>query len=193
METTVQNSAAQSGIAPAVKTRWSYDPSHTEISFKAKHLMIVNVKGIFKQFDMEVVTNGDDFTDAQINFSMKTASIETGDANRDGHLKSADFFDAENYPEATFKSISLKSHKGGDYLLTGDLTIRGVTKTIKLDVEFGGITKDPWGNTKAGFTLTGTVNRKDFGLLWNVALETGGVLVGDEVKILCEVELAKTA
>jgi polyisoprenoid-binding protein YceI len=177
----------------AVGTKWVYDPAHTEISFKVKHLMIVHVKGSFKEFDMEVTTDGDDFTSAQIGFSMKAASIDTGDAGRDGHLRSADFFDADNNPLITFTSSSLKRVNGDDFELTGDLTIRGVTKTVKLGAEFGGVQKDPWGNIKAGFTLTGKIQRKEFGLLWNAALESGGVLVGDEVKILCEVELAKQA
>ncbi|TSA36771.1 MAG: polyisoprenoid-binding protein [Porphyromonadaceae bacterium] len=178
-------------MATAVKTKWVYDPAHTEISFKVKHLMIVNVKGLFKEFDMNVTTNGDNFTGAQIDFKMKAASIDTGDAGRDGHLKSVDFFDVENHPEITFRAISFKSTGNDNFELVGDLTIRGVTKPVKLDAEFGGMQKDPWGNTKAGFSLTGKINRKDFGLHWNAALESGGVLVGDEVKILCEVELAK--
>jgi polyisoprenoid-binding protein YceI len=177
----------------SVHTKWALDASHSEISFKVKHLMIANVKGRFKQFDLTVVTNGNDFTDAQIDFSMNTASVDTGDVNRDGHLRSADFFDAENFPVATFKSSSLKPVDDENYALTGDLTIRGVSKTVTLEAEFGGVQVDPWGNTKAGFTLTGKINRKEFGLLWNAALESGGVLVGEDVKILCEVELAKQA
>ena len=175
----------------AVKTKWVLDPSHSEISFKVKHMMIANVKGLFKDYEMNVTTTGEDFTNAQIDFSMKTASIETGDANRDGHLKSADFFDVENYPEITFSANSLKKTDDENYELEGDLTIRGVTKPVTLDAEFGGILKDPWGNTKAGFTLNGKISRKEFGLVWNAALESGGVLVGDDVKILGEVELAK--
>lgn len=192
METTAKNQVLTTTGA-ALTTKWALDPSHTEISFKVKHLMIVNVKGIFKEYEMNVVTDGNDFTTAQIDFQMNTASIDTGDANRDAHLKSADFFDAETYPVATFKSTSLKSKDEENYELTGDLTLRGVTKPVKLDVEFGGVQNDPWGNTKAGFTLSGKINRKEFGLLWNAALESGGVLVGEEVKILCEVELAKQA
>jgi polyisoprenoid-binding protein YceI len=177
----------------AVKTKWVLDPAHTEISFKVKHMMIVWVKGSFKEFEMNVTTNGDDFTDAQIDFQMKTASIDTADAGRDGHLKSADFFDVENHPLINFVATSFKSTDSENFELVGDLTIKGVTESVKLDAEFGGIQKDPWGNTKAGFTLSGKINRKDFGLLWNAALESGGILVGEEVKILCEVELAKQA
>ncbi len=186
METTEKKIAA-------VETKWALDPSHSEIAFKVKHMMIANVKGLFKEFEINVTSNGVDFTDAQIDFQMKAASIETGDANRDGHLKSADFFDVENFPLITFKSNSLANINDEIYVLDGDLTIRGVTKSVKLDVEFGGILNDPWGNTKAGFTLNGKISRKEFGLVWNAALESGGVLVSDEVKIICEVELAKQA
>lgn len=177
---------------PQVATKWALDLSHSEISFKVKHMMIANVKGSFKEFDIDVTTNGDNFNDAEINFQMKAASVDTGDANRDGHLRSADFFDADNFPLVTFAGTSFKG-SGDEYVLTGDLTIRGVTKTVNLDVEFGGILNDPWGNTKAGFTLNGKISRKEYGLVWNAALESGGVLVGDEVKIICEVELAKQA
>jgi polyisoprenoid-binding protein YceI len=177
----------------AAKTKWTFDPAHSEIAFKVKHLMIVNVKGLFKDFNMDVSTNGDDFSSAKIDFSMKAASVETGDSGRDGHLKSPDFFDVENHPEITFTSATLQNKEDETFELTGDLTIKGVTKKIKLDAEFGGIQKDPWGNTKAGFSLSGKINRKDFGLVWNAALESGGVLVGDEVKISGEVELAKVA
>lgn len=180
-------------MTTAVSTKWVLDPSHSEIAFKVKHMMIANVKGSFKEFEINVTSNGNDFTDAQIDFKMKTASIETGDGGRDGHLKSADFFDVENFPLITFTSNSLKNVDDENYVLTGDLTIRGVTKTVKLDVEFGGVLNDPWGNTKAGFTLNGKISRKEFGLVWNAALESGGVLVGDDVKITCEVELAKQA
>ncbi len=186
METTEKKIAA-------VETKWALDPSHSEIAFKVKHMMIANVKGLFKEFEINVTSNGVDFSDARIDFQMKAASIETGDANRDGHLKSADFFDVENFPLITFKSNSLVNINDEIYVLDGDLTIRGVTKPVKLDVDFGGVLNDPWGNTKAGFTLNGKISRKEFGLVWNAALESGGVLVGDDVKITCEVELAKQA
>lgn len=177
----------------AAKTKWVLDPSHSEVSFKVKHLMIANVKGLFKEFSVDVTTEGDDFTKSVIGFQMNPASIETGDGGRDGHLKSGDFFDVENYPSIEFTSGSLVLLEDENYELTGDLTIKGITKTVKLDVEFGGIQKDPWGNTKAGFTLSGKINRKEFGLLWNATLESGGLLVGEDVKILCEIELAKQA
>jgi polyisoprenoid-binding protein YceI len=176
-----------------LNTKWAFDAAHSEIAFKVKHLMIVNVKGSFKEFDIQVATRGDDFNGAQIDFSMNPASVDTGDAGRDGHLKSQDFFDVENHPVITFKAKSFDKKSEDEFDLIGDLTIRGITKTIKLDAEFGGVQKDPWGNTKAGFTLNGKINRKEFGLTWNAALESGGVLVGDEVKITGEVELAKIA
>jgi polyisoprenoid-binding protein YceI len=172
-------------------TKWVIDPSHSEIAFKVKHLMISNVKGNFTEYNASVTTSGDDFSTAAIEFSMNPASIQTGNADRDGHLKSADFFDVANYELIAFKSSSLEKTDDGEYLLNGDLTIKGITGKVKLEVEFGGIMNDPWGNSKAGFTINGKINRKDWGLTWNAALEAGGVLVGEEVKILCEVELLK--
>ena len=174
-------------------TNWGFDPTHTEISFRVKHLMITNVKGFFKHFEGTVETHGDDFSTAKIIFSVRIDSIETGEPNRDAHLKSADFFDAENYPVMQFVSDKMEKVSDDEYTLTGTLTIRGTSKPISLKAEYGGLVKDPWGNLKAGFTLTGKLNRKEFGLLWNVALETGGVLVGEDVNINCDVELAKLA
>ena len=173
------------------KTKWVIDPVHSEIAFKVKHLMISNVKGTFKDFDATVYTEGDDFSTAAIEFSLKPASIQTGNPDRDGHLQSADFFDVANFDLITFKSNSLKHIDDEEYELNGAMTIKGVTKEVKLEVEFGGIAKDPWGNSKAGFTLNGKINRKDWDLIWNAALEAGGVLVGEEVKINCEVQLLK--
>ncbi len=173
------------------KTKWGIDPVHSEIAFKVKHLMISNVKGTFKEFDATVTTDGDDFSTAQIGFSLKPASIQTGNPDRDGHLQSADFFDVANFDLITFQSNSLKNIDGEEFELTGKMTIKGVTRELKLEAEFGGIATDPWGNTKAGFTLNGKINRKDWGLTWNAALEAGGVLVGEEVKISCEIQLVK--
>lgn len=172
--------------------KWTLDPTHSEIVFKAKHLMITNVTGNFGSFEVNAETEGDDFTKSTLSFSANVASINTNNEQRDAHLKSADFFDADNYPSLNFVGTSFKQ-TGDDYELTGDLTIRGVTKNVKLNVEFGGINKDPWGNTKAGFTITGKINRKDFGLNWNAALETGGVLVSEEIRITCEIQLVKQA
>ncbi len=175
-----------------VKTKWGIDPTHSEISFKVKHLMISNVKGVFKEFDASIYTTGEDFMTSEIDFWLNPASIDAGVPDRDAHLKSADFFDVENFKQISFKGNTYEAvDNDGSYTLYGDLTIKGITKQIKLDVEFGGVMKDPWGNEKAGFTLNGKINRKDWGLVWNAALETGGVLVSDDVRISCEVELVK--
>lgn len=171
------------------KVVWTLDPTHSEVTFKVKHLMISNVKGEFKNFTATV--DGEDFEKAKIGASIESASIDTNNADRDGHLKSADFFDVENYANLTFESTSLKKTDDYEYKLTGLLTIKGVSKEVTLDVEFGGVNKDPWGNEKAGFSLEGKINRKDWGLNWNTALETGGVLVSDEVKLQAEVQFVK--
>ncbi|MEP6927815.1 MAG: YceI family protein [Ginsengibacter sp.] len=175
------------------RTKWVIDPAHSEIAFKVKHLMITNVKGVFKEFEASIYTTGDDFLSAEIDFWMNPASVETGSADRDAHLKNTDFFDVENHKEITFTANTYeKVDNDGSYELYGDLTIKGITKRIKLDVEFGGVMKDPWGNEKAGFAINGKINRKDWKLHWNTALETGGVLVSDEVQISCEVQLLKS-
>ncbi|MBK9730436.1 MAG: YceI family protein [Chitinophagaceae bacterium] len=175
-----------------VKTKWIIDPAHSEIAFKVKHLMITNVKGVFKEFDASIYTTGEDFMTSEVDFFMSPASVDTGDEKRDEHLKSADFFDVENHKQITFIGDTYeKVDDDGSYELYGNLTIKGITKQIKLDVEFGGVMKDPWGNHKAGFTINGKINRKDWGLTWNAALEAGGVLVSDEIRISCEVQLTK--
>jgi polyisoprenoid-binding protein YceI len=175
------------------KTKWVIDPAHTEIAFKVKHLMITNIKGVFKEYDASVYTTGDDFMTGEVDFWMNPASVDTGSPDRDAHLKSADFFDVENHKEITFTANTYeKVDNDGSYELYGDLTIKGITKRIKLDVEFGGVMKDPWGNEKAGFSINGKINRKDWGLNWNAALEAGGLLVSDEVRISCEVQLLKS-
>lgn len=173
------------------KTTWVIDPSHSEIAFKVKHLMISNVKGQFGEFSGQLLTDGDDFTTSAISFQINPASINTGSADRDAHLKSPDFFDVENFKEITFTSGKLAKAGKDEFVLTGDLTIRGVSQPVKLDVEFGGLMSDPWGNVKAGFTLDGKINRKDFGLTWNAALEAGGVLVGEEIRLNLDVQLLK--
>ncbi|HNT93296.1 MAG: YceI family protein [Bacteroidales bacterium] len=171
-------------------TKWIIDPAHSEIQFKVKHMMITTVTGSFKEFSSEVETEGEDFSTARIRFEAATASIFTNAEQRDAHLRSADFFDADNFPVMSFVSSKLEKTDDDNWQLTGDLTIKDVTKPVKLDVEFGGVGKDPWGNTKAGFSLSGKINRKDWGLNWNAALEAGGVLVSDDVRILCEVQYA---
>lgn len=175
------------------KTKWIIDPIHTEIGFKVRHLMITNVKGFFKEFDASIYTTGDDFMTAEIDFWLNPASIDTGSADRDTHLKSADFFDTENYKEISFKANTYENvDKDGSYELWGELTIKGISRKIKLDVEFGGVEKDPWGNEKAGFSINGKINRKDWELNWNAVLETGGLMVSNDVSIMCEVQLVKS-
>jgi polyisoprenoid-binding protein YceI len=173
-------------------TKWTLDPTHSELQFKVKHLMITTVTGSLKSFSAEMDANGDDFTNASISFSGDINSIDTGNTDRDNHLKSGDFFDAETHSTMNFNSTSVEKD-GDDYIATGDLTIKGNTKQVKLTAEFGGIATDPWGNTKAGFTLSGKINRSDFGLTWNAALETGDVMVSEEVKIVGELQFVKGA
>lgn len=173
------------------KTTWVIDPAHSEIAFKVKHLMISNVKGSFGEFSGQLVTEGDDFSTSKIDFKINPASITTGADDRDGHLKSPDFFDVEKFKEITFTSGKLEKVSEDEFGLTGNLTIKELSQPVKLDVEFGGLMTDPWGNVKAGFTLEGKINRKDFGLTWNAALEAGGVLVADEIKLSMEVQLLK--
>lgn len=175
----------------ATKTKWTIDPSHSEIAFKVKHLMIVNVKGVFTEYNASIYTIDDDFTTAEFDFWMNPNSLKTNDEKRDAHLRSADFFDTEHHKEITFRSNTIEKTGEDEYELWGDLTIKGISKKIKLNVEFGGIQKDPWGGERAGFAITGKVNRKDWELNWNAVLESGGVLVGDNVNIACEVELVK--
>ncbi|ASV31472.1 MULTISPECIES: YceI family protein [Flavobacteriaceae] len=170
-------------------TKWAIDPTHSEITFKVKHLMISNVKGEFKTFQGTI--DGEDFTKATISANIDASSISTNNDDRDTHLKSPDFFEVEKYPEITFVSKSIKKVDDDEYQLVGDLTIKGTTKEITLDTEFGGYMKDPYGNEKAGFSINGKLNRKDFGLNWNAALEAGGVMVGNEIKINAEVQFVK--
>lgn len=183
-------SNTQSPAGATTKTKWSLDPAHSEVSFKVKHMMITNVTGLLQDYTVEVDARDEGFSHADVTFVGKLNSITTGNEQRDEHLRSGDFFDVENNADVVFKSTNY-SRAGDEITLEGDLTIKGVTRPVVLDVEFGGLQKDPWGNMKAGFTVTGKLNRKDFGLNWNTALETGGVLVGDEVKINCEIQLVK--
>lgn len=173
----------------AAKTKWGLDLTHSELTFKVKHMMISNVKGSFKSFSIDI--DGDDIFNSSINVSIEASSIDTNNEQRDGHLKSADFFDVENHQELTFKSTSFKQTDDDEYTLKGLLSIKGISKEVELEVEFGGINKDPWGNEKAGFSLSGKINRKDWGLNWNAALETGGVLVSDEIKLSAELQFVK--
>lgn len=172
-------------------TKWVIDPTHSEIGFKVKHMMFTTVSGKFEQFEAEIISESDNFEDAKIWFKGQTASISTGNADRDGHLRSADFFDAEQFPTLEFKATSFKPQGNGDYKLEGELTLHGVTKAVTLDAEYSGQLTDPWGNTKAAFAINGKINRKDWGLNWNAALETGGVLVSEEVKLAIELQFVK--
>jgi len=164
------------------------DSAHTKIQFKVKHLMISNVMGSFKEFEGKASMIENDFSTTKVNVTIKTASIDTEAPDRDAHLKSPDFFDAEKYPEIVFEGSGMTLKDEDNYELKGSLTIKNVTKPITLSVEYGGLMNDPWGNKKAGFSVTGEINRKDWGMEWNAALEAGGVLVGEKVKILCDVE-----
>ncbi|MEI6885297.1 MAG: YceI family protein [Bacteroidota bacterium] len=175
----------------ATRTKWAIDPYHTEIGFKVKHLVISTVTGKFEKFDGSVLTRGDDWNDAVVEFSAETGSINTGVGDRDNHLKSADFFDAANHPKLTFKSTSFTKTGTDEFLMKGDMTIRGTTHPLELKVEFGGVTTDPYGNIKAGFEISGKLNRKEFGLHWNAITEAGGMVVADEIKLALNVELAK--
>ncbi|WP_340114960.1 YceI family protein [Maribellus mangrovi] len=171
------------------KTVWTLDPTHSEITFKVKHMMISNVKGEFKNFNAFV--EGDELEKAKIKATINSSSVYTNNDDRDNHLKSADFFDAENHKELTFDATSFKKVDNDEYKLNGVLTIKGVSKEVTFDVEFGGTSKDPWGNEKAGFSLDGKLNRKDWGLNYNAVLESGGVLLSEDVKIQAEVQFVK--
>jgi len=176
-----------------VATKWAIDPMHSEVQFKVKHLVISTVTGSFKNFEGTVETEGDDFADAKIEFSLDINSVDTGQEQRDAHLKGADFFDAEKYPHISFKSTSITKESGDDYKLTGDLTIKGITKPVTLEVEHGGIATDFYGNTKAGFEVKGKINRKDFGLTWDGVTEAGSIVVGEDIKLSANIQLAKQA
>ena len=169
--------------------KWSIDQAHSEIDFKVRHLMISNVKGSFKTFVASIYTTAKDFTTAEIDLSIDVSSLSTGDAKRDEHLQSADFFDVQHHKQITFTSSTIGKGTDGNHELWGELTMKGITKNVKLKVQFGGIVNDPWGNEKAGFTVNGKINRSDWGLNWNAALDTGGFMLSDEVEISCEVEL----
>ncbi|OSZ81816.1 hypothetical protein CAP35_00675 [Chitinophagaceae bacterium IBVUCB1] len=177
--------------AAETPTKWSLDRSHSGVKFSVSHLVISETEGTFRVFDGSVTSPTADFNNAAINFSVDVNSINTDDEKRDGHLKSDDFFNAEKYPTMKFASTSFKKVKGNQYVLEGNLTIRDVTKKVKLNVVYGGTVKDPWGNTKAGFKATGKINRKDYGLKWSAMTEAGGAVVGDEVNMEIKVEFAQ--
>jgi polyisoprenoid-binding protein YceI len=173
------------------QTKWIVDKSHSKVQFTVTHLIISEVTGQFKSFDANVEAAKDDFTDARIEFSADVNSINTDNEDRDKHLKSDDFFNAEKFPKITFVGKSFKKVGGKNYKLVGDFTIRDVTKQITLDVVYNGSVKDPWGNTKAGFKIKGEVNRFDYNLKWNTLMEAGGAVVGKTVSIVVDLELQK--
>ncbi len=173
-------------------TTWKLDPTHSEVAFKVKHLVITTVTGYFRSFDGTVVTeNEDDFTTGKVDFTLDTTSIDTNQSQRDEHLKSPDFFDAANHPQITFSSTSIEEKGSDEFVLRGDLTIGETTKPVKFDVEFGGTVTDPYGNFKAGFEVSGKISRKEFGLTWSAVTEAGAVVVSDDVKIQASVQFVK--
>jgi polyisoprenoid-binding protein YceI len=173
------------------KTKWLVDPAHSEVQFKVKHLMITTVTGHFRKFDLRGETEDDDFTKASsVVFTADIDSVDTNSTQRDGHIKSPDFFAAEQFPQLKFTGKKLEK-KGDGYILTGDLTIRDITKSITLDVEFGGIVTDPYGQTKAGFTVQGKIKRKEYNLMWDAVTEAGQVVASNDVRIHCEIQLIK--
>ena len=182
-------STATSPLQDIAVGTWNVDPSHSTVGFVARHLMISKVRGTFTAFT-GAIEIAEDRLASTVSASVDMASVGTGDEGRDGHLRTGDFFDVEQYPTMTFVSTGIRPD-GGDFVLTGDLTIKGVTRPVDFELEFEGVVTDPWGNTKAGFSAEAEVNRKDWGLEWNVALETGGVLVGEKVKIQLEIEALK--
>ncbi|MEF3304371.1 YceI family protein [Paenibacillus sp. GYB003] len=175
------------------KTNWAVDPTHSSIDFSVKHMMIANVKGSFHSFEAKVNADPEDLTTADVEFAIDVNSIDTRNGDRDAHLRSADFFDTEKYPKITFKSTRIASKGDGEYDVTGDLTIHGVTRSETFQVTFEGAGKDPWGNEKAGFSAKGKIKRSDYGLTYNAVLEAGGVLIGDEIKISLDIEGVKQA
>lgn len=171
---------------------WKIDPAHSEVQFKVKHLMIATVTGHFKQFDLDVETENEDFSSAsKIAFTADINSIDTNNEQRDGHLKSADFFSADEFPQIAF--VGKRYEGNGEAKLHGDLTIKGITKPVTVDVEHGGVVVDPYGQTKAGFTVTGKISRKEFGLTWNAVTEAGSVVVSDDIRLHAEIQLVKQA
>lgn len=175
------------------KTTWALDPTHSEVQFKVKHLVISTVTGSLKVFEGAIATENDDFSDAQISFKADVNTIDTNMAQRDDHLKSPEFFDSEKFPSLSFVSTSFTKKSDEDYELVGDLTIRDITKSVQLAVVYGGQMGDFYGNTKAGFEITGKINRQEFGLVWSAVTEAGGIVVSDEVKLAINVQVIKQA
>ena len=178
---------------PTTATVWVIDPLHSEVQFKIKHLVISTVTGSFGQYEGQVESTGDNFDGAKISFSADISSINTGSEQRDGHLKSAEFFDAEQFPKLTFVSTTMTKTGDDTYSLVGDLTMHGVTKPVTLKAEYGGQMQDFYGQTKAGFEINGTIKRKEFGLTWDGVTEAGGVVVSDDVRLVLNIQVTKQA
>jgi polyisoprenoid-binding protein YceI len=178
--------------ANQTKTTWVIDPMHSEVQFKIKHLVISTVTGSFKKFEGTAITEGDDFNNAKINFSIDVKSIDTNQSQRDAHLQGGDFFEADKYPKITFQSTSFIKD-GKDYKMIGNLTMKGVTQSVELHVEHGGSEKDSYGNLKHGFEVTGKINRKEFGMTYNATTEAGGLTLGEDIKLIANIQVAKLA
>lgn len=178
-------------LAANAQTNWSVDNGHSNVKFTVTHMIVSEMEGYFKTYSGKITSTTDDFQDAKIEFTVDVNSINTDDEKRDGHLKSDDFFNVEKFPTMKFKSTSFKKVNGKNYVLEGELTIRDVTKKVKFDVVYNGTAKDPWGNTKAGFKIKTKINRFDYGLKWNAAVEAGGLVVSNEVEIAVNLELKK--
>jgi len=174
-------------------TTWVIDPIHSDVQFKIKHLVISSVTGAFNQFEGSATATGEDFDQVDANFKIDVKSIDTKNADRDNHLRTSDFFDADIHPEISFTSTDWEKLGDGEFALKGELTLKGVTKPVILKAEFGGIEKDPYGNIKAGFEVSGKINRKEFGLTYDAVTETGGLVLGDEIKLISNIQLAKQA
>lgn len=179
-------------MTTATKTLWNIDPTHSEVQFKVKHLVISTVTGNFGSYDGKIEADGDDFENAKATFTADVDSISTNNEDRDQHLKSDDFFNAEEYPQLKFESTDFEEVGEGEYKVTGDLTIRDVTQAIELDVIHGGTVGDQYGQTKAGFEVEGVINRKEFGLTWSAVTEAGNVVVGDEIKLQLNVQFIQS-
>lgn len=175
-------------MATTTKTSWNIDPTHSEVQFKVKHLVISTVTGSFSSFEGQIEAEGDNFENAEASFAADIDSINTNDDDRDEHLKSDDFFNVEQHPQLKFESSNIEHVADGEYNVTGDLTIRDTTKEIELDVIHGGTVGDQYGQTKAGFEVSGSINRKGFGLTWDAVTEAGNVIVGDEIKLQLNVQ-----
>jgi len=173
--------------------KWKIDPAHSEIQFKVKHLMITNVTGSFTKFDGVLESDKPDFTDAKVSFEADVDSITTNNEQRDAHLKADDFFAADKFPKLTFVSTGIEKKDDEEYVLTGNLTIRDITKPVSLKVNYGGTATDPWGQVKAGFEIEGKINRKDFGLTFHAVTETGGLMLSDDVKLNLQIQVIKQA